>query len=375
VSVRVISTYPAVMGQAPDGRHLTPSEVMFSNEHISRKKKSFPVSRNFARYLARHGRTISLPVSYEMLRDYQDSISLYDKDGKDTLWETVFYPPSMSDEINRGLKRTYSILKASGYTEAEEHLHIERIDYCVFGNSKPFRIKIVNNYNEVHDYFYFKIADTSRIWGLELEHLLSPYRINYLVDGQTLIEEHIPGVPGDVFALHHMQRKEFNPRRIAKEFVKFNERCFMRLLGDMRSYNFVFDITQDFDDIQFRIRAMDFDQQAYEGRKNIYLPQFFKENRVFVDEVLTRLHPDVIMQYQMEERSLFTRRVKAEYHRLSDLQRTLNTEELALPEKIRSLKEELAAHHMQDNFMKCNTMPQILHLHIKAVVRKDLRKA
>jgi hypothetical protein len=72
---------------------------------------------------------------------------------------------------------------------------------------------------------------------------------------------------------------------------------------------------------------------------------------------------------------LFTRRVKAEYHRLSDLQRTLNTEELALPEKIRSLKEELAAHHMQDNFMKCNTMPQILHLHIKAVVRKDLRKA
>jgi hypothetical protein len=245
----------------------------------------------------------------------------------------------------------------------------------VFGNSKPFRIKIVNNYNEVHDYFYFKIADASRIWGLELEHLLSPYRINYLVDGQTLIEEHISGVPGDVFAAHHMKRPEFNPRRIAKEFVKFNERCFMRLLGDMRSYNFVFDITQDFDDIQFRIRAMDFDQQGYEGRKNIYLPQFYKENRVFVDEVMGRLHPDVIMQYQMEERSLFTRRVRAEYQRLSDLQRALTAEELSLPEKIRSLKEELSRHHAQDNFMKCTTMPQILHLHIKAIVRKDLGKA
>jgi len=36
-----------------------------------------------------------------------------------------------------------------------------------------------------------------------------------------------------------------NKIRFAKEFVKFNERCFVRLLGDMRSYNFVVDITPD----------------------------------------------------------------------------------------------------------------------------------
>ena len=171
-------------------------------------------------------------------------------------------------------------MKSAGHSQAEEHLHIERIDFCVFGNSKPFRIKIVNNYNEVHDYFYIKIADASRICGLEMEHILSPYSINYLVADDTLVEEHIAGIPGDVFAKDYINRKEFNPKRIAKEFVKFNERCFVRLLGDMRSYNFVFDITQDFDDIQFRIRAIDFDQQCYEGRKNIYLPQFFKENLV-----------------------------------------------------------------------------------------------
>lgn len=344
-------------------------------EHISRRKQHFAVSPAFMKFLARHGRTIPLPVTYQMLRGYQDAITLYDKEGRDTYWETVFFPPSLTEEIHRGLKRTYSILKASGYTQAEEHLQIERIDYCVFGNSKPFRIKIVNTYNEVHDYFYFKIADASRIWGLELEHLLSPYRINYLVDGQTLIEEHISGIPGDVFSQRYMDRPEFNPRRIAKEFVKFNERCFMRLLGDMRSYNFVFDITQDFDDIQFRIRAIDFDQQSYEGRKNIYLPQFFKENQSFVKEVMSRLHPDVIKQYQMEERSLFHRRVRAEYYRLSDLQRTLTKEPLSLPEKIESLREELAAYHGQSNFAKCTTMPQILHLHIKCFVRMDLRKA
>jgi hypothetical protein len=344
-------------------------------EHISRRKQHFKVSPAFLKYLARHGRTIYLPVTYQMLLGYQDAITLYDKEGRDTYWETVFFPPSMTEEIHRGLKRTYSILKASGYTQAEEHLHIERIDYCVFGNSKPFRIKIVNTYNEVHDYFYFKIADASRIWGLELEHLLSPYRINYLVDGQTLIEEHISGIPGDLFSQRYMDRSEFNPRRIAKEFVKFNERCFMRLLGDMRSYNFVFDITQDFDDIQFRIRAIDFDQQSYEGRKNIYLPQFFKENQPFVKEVMTRLHPDVIKQYQMEERSLFHRRVRAEYFRLSDLQRTLTTEPLSQSDKIETLRDELADHHGQSNFSKCTTMPQLLHLHIKCFVKMDLRKA
>ena len=58
--------------------------------------------------------------------------------------------------------------------------------------------------------------------------------------------------------------------------MKFNERCFIRLLGDMRSYNFVFVLTPDFEGWQVRIRAMDFDQQSYSGRRSFYLPQFFK---------------------------------------------------------------------------------------------------
>jgi hypothetical protein len=342
-------------------------------EQISRKKVHYPVSPAFGRYLARHGRNIELPVTYDMLRDFRESVCLYDREGRDTLWESVFYPPSVTAELHRGLKRTYSMLKSTGYTQAEEHLQVERVDYCVFGNSKPFRVRIVNTYNDVHDYFYVKVADASRVWGLELEHLLSPYRINYLLDGQTLIEEHIAGVPGDVFSAQLMDRPEFNPRRIAKEFVKFNERCFMRLLGDMRSYNFVFDITRDFDDIQFRIRAIDFDQQAYEGRRNVYLPQFFKENAVFVEQVTRLLHPDVIRQYQMEERSLFHRRVRGEYHRLSDLQRTLAQEPLSLPDKVEALRSALAAHHGREGFLKCTTMPQVLHLHIKCIVRRDLR--
>ena len=79
-----------------------------------------------------------------------------------------------------------------------------KIDFGDFGNSRPFRIRITNLFNDNSDYFYVKHADASRIYGLELEHILSPNRINYIVNGTTLIEEHIAGVPGDVFLSDHL---------------------------------------------------------------------------------------------------------------------------------------------------------------------------
>ncbi len=342
------------------------------NDHISKKKIPYAVSKPFTKYLRRYGREISLPISYNSLKHFDFGIPVLDSKGKDTYWETVFYNPVMLDEIHAALKRVYSLLKSSGNTQAEEHLYIERIDYCLFGNSKPFRIKIVNNYNEVYDYFYIKVADSSRIFGMELEHLLSPYWINFLVDENTLAEEHISGIPGDMFVKEYINRPEFNVKKIAKEFVKFNERCFIRLLGDMRSYNFVFDITQDFDDIQFRIRAIDFDQQSYEGNKNIYLPQFFKENNIFVQLVQQHLHPDVIKQYQQEERSQIIRRIKAQRQRLRDLRVAAADEELSTPAKIKQLASELARyHHNGEAFAKCSTMPQVMYQHLKELLKGD----
>src|SRR4029079_18218242 len=103
---------------------------------------------------------------------------------------------------------------------------------------------------------------------------------------------------GDVFVKEYIDRVDTNRIRLAKEFVKFNERCFIRLLGDMRSYNFVVNITPDIEDYQYRIRAIDFDQQSYEARKNLYLPQFFKENFPLVDLTMQHLNKDSIEQYQ-----------------------------------------------------------------------------
>jgi hypothetical protein len=341
---------------------------------ISRKKITYPLNPAFRRYLKSYERDLKLPVSYEELKFYDSVVPVYDQEGKHTLWESVFYPQEAMNRIYRNLKRTYSILKAGGDFTAEEHLHIERVDFCSFGNSHPFRIKIVNDFNDVYDYFYIKVADASRIYGLELEHILSPSWINFFVDQNTLVEEHIAGVPGDQFIKHYLGRPEFNPNRIAKEFVKFNERCFVRLLGDMRSYNFVFDITPDFDAVQFRIRAIDFDQQFFEGSKLLYLPQSFPENKPFVALASELLNPETIRQYQQEERSVMARRIKVQRHRIKDLRDVIRTDVVSTPAKIAQLGQELAVHYDDPVFAKCTTMGQIIERSLRRLLVKSLVK-
>src|SRR5258706_4433076 len=220
--------------------------------------------------------------------------------------------------IRDGLVNIYAILKTEGDLTFSKHLDVARIDYCTFGNSHPFRIRIVNKFNDNYDHYYIKIADASRIYGLELEHILSPNRIVFFICDNTLVEEHIPGIPGDAF-IKQLDDPLTNKIRLAKEFVKFNERCFVRLLGDMRSYNFVVDITPDIEDFQYRIRAIDFDQQSYEGKKNLYLPQFFKENKTFVEAVIKHLDKESIAQYQAEERTMMTIRLVSSRYRVKEL--------------------------------------------------------
>jgi hypothetical protein len=98
-----------------------------------------------------------------------------------------------------------------------------------------------------------------------------------------------------------------NKVRICKEFIKFNERCSVVLLGDMRAYNYVVDITPDFENEQYRVRPIDFDQQSYEGNRKMYLPQFFKENNEVVQLCLKHINLETARQYQYEEQTLLAR--------------------------------------------------------------------
>jgi hypothetical protein len=276
--------------------------------------------------------------------------------------------------LREGLIRLYAILKTEGDFSFTRHLDVARVDYCTFGNSNPFRVRIVNRYNDNYDHYYIKKEDASRVYGLELEHLLSPNRISFLTGKDTLVEEHIPGLPGDIFIKEYLEREETNKIRIAKEFVKFNERCFIRLLGDMRSYNFVVNVTPDVEDYQYRFRAIDFDQQSYEGRKNLYLPQFFKENYAYVDLTLKYLNKDSIEQYQAEERTLIAYRMAAGRYRIMDLLNIMSRDHISTDEKLGQLKEDLGHYFHSKNIQRCKTMGELVKQVLRFVLKPYLSR-
>ena len=335
---------------------------------ISKKKLIFPISPGLRKYLVKYSREVDIPIHYHELLRYSSSIALYDSKDQDTLWETVFYDQSDREEIHLNVKKIYALLKAGGDMSVMEHLYIDRIDLCIYGNTQPFRVRIVNRINDNFDYFYIKQADASRVYGLELEHLLSPNRISYLVHQNTLIEEHIAGIPGDIFMRQHMNDPHLNPIRLAKEFVKFNERCFVRLLGDMHSANFVIDITPDFEETHYRIRAIDFDQQSYEGKKSIYLPQYFKENNVLIQLGMKYITPESMRQYQREERALIANRVKTAHKEIEDVHRAMEHDRVSKPEHVIQLREALAQHYKNENFLNCKNMGEILRISLEQVL-------
>ncbi len=340
---------------------------------ISKKKKIYKISPFLRAYLQTYGREKQLNIQYDDLIRYASSIPLYDHNGVDTLWETVFYTESEEKHIHEALKKIYAILKADGDVSVIEHLYIDRIDVCIYGNTKPFRVRIVNQINDLFDYYYVKIADSSRIYGLELEHILSPNKISFYVDKDTLIEEHIQGIPGEDFIKFNLKDQRLNEIRLAKEFVKFNERCLVRLLGDMHANNFVIEVIPDFDEIHYRIRALDFDQQSYEGRRAIYMPQFFKQNNPIIKLGLKHMKPKLELQYRKEERSLIATRIKSAGINLNALINAMIRDELAPHENVESLKEELAQLYSDDEFLNCKNMGEIVKTSLKMVFKHPLR--
>lgn len=338
-------------------------------EHIEihQRKPIYPVGAALAEYLAQFERADKLPVTYADMRRYDGLLPTLDAQGKETHWNTVIYRPGERDDLHDRLVETYQLLIGDG--RFVEHLSVASIDFCVYGNSQPFRIKIINRVNDNHDYYYIKQADASRIYGLELEHLLSPNRINYTWFGETIVEEHIIGVPGDAFIADPSRYGgPLNEVRLSKAFVKFNERCFVRLLGDMRSYNFVVDVIHDLDQVQYRIRSIDFDQQSYEGRARIYLPQFYKENLPYVQLAQKVISSESVAQYRNEERALLRKRYKLGQEQLDAMLAVMRQDRISTPEHLAQLRTELAMMHNDKALEQCSSMGELLGAHIHTIL-------
>ncbi|MGJ8632561.1 MAG: hypothetical protein ACSHX7_01470 [Luteolibacter sp.] len=319
----------------------------------------YEVSPLLRQYLYRFDRLREIPNVYSDLLRFAGAVPYENPAGRETLWLTVMYSPEVLAELQPQLIKIYSELKIGRDATEHAHLRVDRIDFGEFGNSKPFRIRVTNFFNDNSDYFYVKQVDASRIYGLELEHILSPERMNYIINGRTLIEEHIAGVPGDSFLKEYLDDPRLNKVRLAKEFTKFTERCFIRLLGDMRSVNYVVDITPDFEEVQYRVRAIDFDQQSYEGNGNIYLAFRFNSNRTITKLAFNVLNRQSIDQYVHEEHAQMKRRAKVELTRLRSLLGVMRREQIAPEAHVLTLAKELNRMHGTTDFMDCKSMGEL----------------
>lgn len=351
--------------------------MIFEMTGIRFKKDTYPVCDSLQQYLFRANREIDVPISYTDLLQYESSYALLNKQGEDTLWETLIYAESSREYIFDCLKKIYAQLKVGGDTTVIRHLFIDRVDYCLYANTHPLRVRVVNKINDLFDYFYVKQADASRIYGMELEHLLSPNKIQFLVKGNTIIEEHIQGIPGETFMSEYLGREDhlhdFNPLRLAKEFVKFNERSLVQLLGDMRRDNFIVEVIPDFDDTHFRLRAIDFDQQCYEGNHRVYMPQFFKENNPIIKMGFKAMSSVLELQYQKEERTRLAYRCKTAARQLEYFLSVMAADEISKPHHVDQLKHELAQLYQDDDFLKCNSMGEIVKASLQMLFKYPVR--
>ena len=330
-----------------------------SFNQIEYKKPFFKIQESLNDYLVEYSRSLKIPLQYEDLLRYSGLVPLENEKGEPTLWNRVIFNSNDMDFLYSGLVEIYRLLISDG--SKVDHLTVDGVDFCGYGNSKPFRIKILNQLNDNYDYYYIKIADASRVYGLELEHHFSPNKINYIYYQNSLIEEHIIGIPGDQFIKEVQSNKRvINEVRLSKEFVKFNEQCFVRLLGDMRSYNYVIVVTQDFDQIQYRVRAIDFDQQCFEGKLSVYRPQFFKENYPLMLVVKDKLNHESIIQYKIEERSIVSRRLINSGNRIDFLVNIMKKDPLSIPENLEKLKNEIFVFTKDDAFTKSKSMGELM---------------
>jgi hypothetical protein len=322
------------------------------------QKDLIPVGEPFRNYLHQHGRSCPLYFTYADLQDYSHTESLRDPFGRHTHWERVIYRDGRIATLYPRLLDAYLLLcrNEEAPNRVASAWRIEAIDFCEYANSMPFRITLSDNAG-LSDYFFVKQADASRIYGLELEQLLGDTHIAFICEGDTLVERAIRGVFADDYLANSALLDPLRKLEAAKNFVDFNLRCFSRLLGDMRSYNFV---VQDGQDSSLRFRAIDFDQQAYEGALSMYFPHFYSENRLLVDWVIEFLSPSEIGS--IEHTTLLNLRRSAAAHsgRLQQLLEVLGRDELTPHYKFIQLRKALAGYHGSDAFLRCHSMGDLL---------------
>lgn len=280
-------------------------------------------------YLERVGRYQALPIVYQDLLQYRFTDAVRDENGKLTHWERLSFTPEYASTL---YPRLWSAIRLLDPLTAEG-ASIGVVDICEYGNSNPFRIqlKLANGSDR---WYFLKQADSSRIFGLELAHLVGTEKLHYLVHDQTVLESAIEGTPGDQFLRQWLPGLDRDERlSLAEGFVRFCQQCYWTLLGDMRNYNWVVRL----DGESPRFLPIDFDQQLHEGFPPFYSPSYFRENLGWVELVEETLLPDRIRDIEKQEQQRLVHALSSHGGRIEQLMDAFQAVPLSERHQLRGL--------------------------------------
>jgi hypothetical protein len=322
------------------------------------KKENIDIEPEFYSLLLEQHIATALPISYYELLNYHFSTPIL-INGKASLWEKLNYNTTEYASITKKLQLLYTQL----YNNLTSPM-VEQISFCEYGNSFPFKITYANG-----KIIYVKKPDASRLLGNILENVFNPDPpFKFLLHNNTFVETHIEGQEAFAWLKQLPTAKYDKPQlvQIAKAFVQFNQYCNLRLLGDMRNYNFHIIETNG----AFQFQSIDFDQQNFEEFLPFYFPAFYKDNVEFVNLVKNNLLPKQIQQAENETLVQIKQAITNNADFLEKLFMALESTELSFMYKAKRLAAALNTYWNTNTFSACTTMLQVLQCQFKHIQKQ-----
>jgi len=313
------------------------------------------------KYLTQHHKASSLPSYHDMREcvDYEREV-----DEEDPGLEELFVVPESRDEFHQAVRQVASHLWGGEAHPPElfQNLSVVSVHEYTYADHKPLRIEVMLPGAVTHT-FYAKPFNERRLYGLELEHLLSPYKYDYSVSGEAIFEDHIMGTDAKDFMEAYRGYPYRNPD-FAEEMLRLDFRTRAFLLGDMHDQNYIISQVESGDERAFVARPIDFDKlfliRDLEGAGVIST-----KDRESVTELLGKGRCESVIGF---ERERMKRRFYENKARIRDLFNLIGQSQdcsSSLPD----LSMSLAQHYGSQDLYDADSMGELFRGHLRRVLQ------
>lgn len=303
-------------------------------------------------YLSRHYRISSLPA-YD---DFRDLLERPDSHGPNERVQLII--PAQARARTNSLSRQVSAFLWGREVNQEQlrALEVRTAELIPYADNEPVRVEVASDVLEPRA-FYAKPFGEQRMFGLELEHLVSrPY--NFVVSGSGIFEEEVPGIEGVTME----KADERLDEAYVRECARFEARCQALLFGDMHEYNWLVEQRRrpDSSEVRYEIRTIDPDK-LFELDELKYVV-FSRERR---QEMIGVIGEDAYEAEAAFERKRMRNSFLDNRERVDEVLRLVGNSEICnAVVKRYDLAQKLAIYHRNEDFYNAENAGELLERHL-----------